>query len=203
VPEQKYSTAGSCVGGLRLGGAQILFVWINGKFESGIGIIRPIQRSRLSRDVRDSLSLRCNLSSQTGCRRVRSDSGSSRLFFALHMIEPLRVGHGRARGQHANPRTVGRLSEEDRDFEAASQDSKPCDVILMLVCDEDGVELTGIFSCDSHALQKFAARETCVHQNTSAGAGDNCAIAFGTGGEHCHTHHLVRIRRLVVSKWIR
>ncbi len=94
---------------------------------------------------------------------------------------------------------MGGLGKEDRNLEAAGEDGEPGDVVLMLVGDEDGVELRGVFAGNRHALEEFAAGETRVNQNPGARAGDDGAVAFGPGGEHCHAHHWVRIRRLVVS----
>ena len=44
---------------------------------------------------------------------------------------------------------MGRLGEEDRNVEAASQNRKPGDVILVLVGDQDGIELRRIFAGDA------------------------------------------------------
>ena len=92
-----------------------------------------------------------------------------------------------------------RFGEEHRNVEPAGKHGEPRDVVLMLVRDEDGVELRGVFPGDGHALEQFAAGEAGVDQNPGAGAGDDGAIAFGSGGEHCHAHHWLRIRRLVVG----
>ena len=103
-------------------------------------------------------------------------------FFALDVIEPLGVGHGGARGHHADPGAVGWLGEVDRDVEAAGEDAEAGDVVLVLVGDEDGVELRGIFAGYGHAFEEFAAGETSVDEDAGAGGRDDCAVALGPGG---------------------
>ena len=113
----------------------------------------------------------------------------SRVLFALNLIEPLGIGHGGARGEHADPGAVGRLGEEDRDAEAACENRQAGDVVLMLVSDEDCVEFCRILSGDGHAAEKLAAGETCVDKDAGAGGRDDGAIALRPRGQHCHTHH--------------
>jgi hypothetical protein len=96
---------------------------------------------------------------------------------------------------------VGGFGKEDGDVEAASQNGETGDVVLVLVSDEDRVKCGGVFAGNQHALEQFAAGEPGVNQNARPGAGDDGAVAFGAGGEHCHAHHWVRIRRLVVGMW--
>ena len=66
--------------------------------------------------------------------------------FGPGVIEPPGVGHGGAGGEHADPGAMGGLGEEDGDAEAAGEDGEAGDVVLMLVGDEDGVELCGVFA---------------------------------------------------------
>jgi len=111
-----------------------------------------------------------------------SDGCRAGLFFALDVIEPLGVGHGGARGHHADPGAVGGLSEVDGDVEATGEYAEASDVVLMLVGDEDGVELGGVFAGEIHALEKLAAGETGVDEDARAGGRDDCAVALGPGG---------------------
>ena len=78
--------------------------------------------------------------------------GAGFLLF-LDVIEPLGVGHGGARGDHADPGAVGGLGEIDGNAEAAGENCEAGDVVLMLVGDEDGVEGGGVFVGDGHALE--------------------------------------------------
>jgi hypothetical protein len=73
---------------------------------------------------------------------------------------------------------VGGLGEEDGDAEAAGEDCEAGYVVLMLVGDEDGVELRGVFAGEGHALEEFAAGEAGVDEDAGAGGGDDCAVAF-------------------------
>jgi len=125
--------------------------------------------------------------------------GGARFLFALHVIEPLRIRHRRARRQHADPGAMGGFGKEDRNIETAGEDRETGDVVLMLVGDQDRVEPRRVFTGNGHALEEFAAGEAGVDQNPGARAGDDGAVAFGSGGEHCHAHHWLRIRRLVVG----
>ena len=104
------------------------------------------------------------------------------------MVEPLGVGHGGARGDHADPGAVGGLGEEDGDAQAAGEDGEAGDVVLMLVGDEDGVEGGGVFAGEGHALEEFAAGEAGVDEQAGAGGGDDRGVALGAGGEDGHAH---------------
>jgi len=68
-------------------------------------------------------------------------------------LDPLRIGHRRARREHAHPGTVRRLGEEDGDFELACEHAEAGNVVLVLVGDEDGVQRGGVFPGNSHTLE--------------------------------------------------
>ncbi len=108
-----------------------------------------------------------NWAARPCCAGTRGDGSRTGLFFALHMIQPLGIAHGRPRRKHADPGTVSLLSKEDGNLEAAGQHGEASDVVLVLVGDENCIELARVFSGNGHTLQKFTAGEPCVHQNTS------------------------------------
>ena len=128
--------------------------------------------------------------------------GGAGFLFVLHVIEPLGVGHGGAWSEHADPGAVGGFSKEDGDAEAAGEDGEAGDVVDVLVGDEDGGELGGIFAGERHAAEEFAAGEAGIHQDAGAAAGYHGAVAFGAGGEHGHAH-LINIRGLAVDWEVR
>ena len=196
VPEWKYSTAGRSVGAALLcgwRGAEIFFVGVDRQLERGVGVVGAIGCGLCS-DAGDDLGLLGQLCGEVAVWSAGGHGCGAGLFFALHVIEPLRVGHRRARREHADPGAVGGFGQEDRNVEPAREDGEPGDVVLVLVGDEDSVELRWIFPGDGHTLEEFAAGEAGVDQNAGARAGDDGAVAFGAGGEHCHAHHSVRIR---------
>ena len=125
--------------------------------------------------------------------------GCPGFFFLLDVLEPLGIGHGGSRSDHADPGPVGGLGQVDRDIEAAGEDGESGDVVDVLVGDEDGVEGCRVFSGQGHAAQQLAAGEAGVDQNAGAGGRDDGAVAFGAGGEHCHAHHWSTIRLLLVG----
>ena len=85
----------------------------------------------------------CGIAKVAGLRS--GGRGGARLLLLLQVVEPLGVGHGGARGDHANPGAMGGLGEVDGDTQAAGQGGEAGDVVLVLVGDEDGVERGGVF----------------------------------------------------------
>ena len=134
------------------------------------------------------------------CGQLGGGCGAG-FFFGLDVIEPLGVGHGGARGDHADPGAVGGFGEVDGDAQAAGEDGEAGDVVLVLVGDEDGVERGGIFVGEGHALEQFAAGEAGVDEQAGVGGGDDRGVALGAGGENGHAH-LLKIRRLGVDWWL-
>ena len=65
----------------------------------------------------------------------------------------------------------------------------------MLVGDEDGGELRGIFADQSEPAEELAAGEAGVDEDAGPIGADDRAVALGAGGENGHTH-LVNIRRI-------
>ncbi len=196
VPEWKYSTAGRSVGAAFCvaGEAQrSVFVRVDRQLERGVGVVGAMGCGFCS-DAGDDLGLLCQLCSEVAVRSARGYGCGAGLFLPLHVIEPLRVGHRCTRGKHADPRAVGGFGQEDWNVEPAREDGEPGDVVLVLMGNENRIESRRIFASDGHTLEKFAAREAGVDQYARARAGDDGAIAFGAGGEHCHAHHSVRIR---------
>ena len=81
------------------------------------------------------------------------------------MIEPLGVGHGCTRSEHADPGAMCGLGEVNRDSEFAGEHTEAGDVILVFVGDEDGVERCRIFARERHALTEFAAGEAGIDKD--------------------------------------
>src|SRR5260370_1810897 len=138
------------VGFLRRGVCGVGDVWGVGIFGVGVGsgvdagweVEAGVEAGGLGGDVGDGGGFGGDVvGGGVGCY-----GGGAGLFFALDVIEPLGVGHGGAGGEHADPGAVGGLGEEDGDAEAAGQDGEAGYVVLMLVGDEDGVELRGVFA---------------------------------------------------------
>ena len=75
-----------------------------------------------------------------------------------------------------------RLREENRDLESAREHSKPGNMVLMLVRNQDGGDLRRVFPHHGQSTQKFTAREARIHQNPRAAGGDDGAVALGTRG---------------------
>ena len=78
-------------------------------------------------------------------------------FLLLHPVQPFSVGQRAARGDHADPGAMGRLSKVDRDAELACENAQSGDVILVLVSDEDGVESCG--SSPAIAMRLISSRQ--------------------------------------------
>ena len=93
-----------------------------------------------------------------------------------------------------SPGAMGGPGQEDWNVEAAREDREAGDVVLVLVGNENSVEPRWIFARNGHTPEEFAAGEARVNQNAGPRAGDDSAVAFGAGGEHCHAHHSLRIR---------
>src|SRR5277367_2094375 len=79
---------------------------------------------------------------------------------------------------------MGRAGHEHGDFEFPRQHQQAGNMVGMLVGDYDGGKRVRIVSRSLHALEGFAARNSCVDQNPRRRTLHNRAVSPAAAGQH-------------------
>jgi len=138
----------------------------------------------------------------SGCAWIflmAGDLFGAELLLQAILLRPFSVGDAPLWSELAYPGPMGRFCEVNGNSELACRNREAADMVLVLVSDQDSVESSGVFTCESHTAEEFAAAQACIDEDAGAStrptraAGNDGAVSFGAGGEDGEANHLSSI----------